>query len=686
MTSWATIAGALRHLRAQPIALLAIIERELRVAARRPATYRIRFIAVLGALALLFWKLHSFTSQQGSLSQLGRSLFVTLAVLAFVYCLFAGVRTTSDCLSEEKREGTLGLLFLTDLKGGDVVLGKLTATSLNSLYGLLAIFPALAIPMTLGGVTLLEFASIIAILLNTLFFSLAMGVFVSSVSRNERKAASATVLAVLAPTLVPAALVYLVLVLSPTARNLPEMELIRNSLPTQAFNPLLSFVYVLLPPGIRDGFPPLPWWRGVSSFILDAAYALAHFVLPGRWYAALPKWTVLSPVLVNLFFVQVLSWAALFKAARIVPEVWKDRPESRVVVHWRDRWRLFSQGDSDARHKFRRALLNVNPFQWLSSRDRLKPHYAWFFLLAMVGVWYSRYLKEPDVMFDFFPLVPTLLIVHTFLKIWVAAECSQKLVEDQRSGALELLLSTPLTPGEIVEGQALALKRQFAWPFLALCVLELGAFSGHYSPVSILLVQAALLADALTLMRVSMWLSLSARSLNHVILLAVGLVLAAPMALFLVVLGVVERFPSPRNPEVFAAGPGGVVLAVLAWLTLWIGFHKTRSDLWKWMAASLACGTVLAGQIVYVAFSLFQQRRASPRWDIPFDQRLVLWFLVGLVANLFILGWVSPRLLGRFREAVLRRFERTAPIGPNIAARTLSARVRTPPQLFPKSS
>ena len=76
--------------------------------------------------------------------------------LAFLGCLFSGVFLTADSLSGEKREGTLGLLFLTDLKGYDVVFGKLIATSLNGFYALLAIFPVLALPLVMGGVTFWE--------------------------------------------------------------------------------------------------------------------------------------------------------------------------------------------------------------------------------------------------------------------------------------------------------------------------------------------------------------------------------------------------------------------------------------------------------------------------------------------------------------------------------------------------
>lgn len=94
-------------------------------------------------------------------------------------------------LSERgKREGTLGLLFLTDLKGYDVVFGKLVATSLNSFYGLLAIFPVMGIPLLLGGVTVGEFWRVMLVCVNTLFFSLSIGMFCSAICRDAHKGAA----------------------------------------------------------------------------------------------------------------------------------------------------------------------------------------------------------------------------------------------------------------------------------------------------------------------------------------------------------------------------------------------------------------------------------------------------------------------------------------------------------------
>jgi hypothetical protein len=567
----------------RPVTVLAIVERELRVAARRPATYRIRSGAMIATLALITWKLFSFASQGAPVSQQGRSLFITLSVLAFAYCLLAGVRATSDCISEEKREGTLGLLFLTDLKGIDVVLGKLTATSLNSLYGLLAIFPALAIPLVLGGVTLLEFGQMVLVLGDTLFFSLSMGLLVSAVSRNERKAASGTVAAVLAPTFVPLALLLFASWLISSANDPLELD------------PLVQW---LVTGGSVNALAAALFGPVLLLQLFNPVFALLCILFANTALPGLPRiWTSSQYLLLSLGLIHLLSWIALLKAARILPKIWKDRPASMTLVGWRERWLRFSQGTAEIRQKFRAELLGVNPFYWLIGRDRLKPHYAWLFVLSMAGVWLWRYVKEPDVMFDFYPLIPTIVIIHTFLKVWVVAESSQKLIEDQRSGALELLLSTPMTVQEIVQGQLLALKRQFALPLGALCLLELLVFSSHYSAASVLLVQTMLLADIFTLMWVSMWLSLSARSLNHVILFSVGVVLIAPWGIFMSVLGYLERLPTARDPAAYESGIVGLLFVWLSWLAVWLSFRRPKLDQFKWLLTSLAA--VLPGDLQF---------------------------------------------------------------------------------------
>ena len=123
---------------------LPIVERELRVAARKRSTFRVRVIAALVALLIgsAFLVLSRVGPLGSSTTSLGSGLFGALTWLSWCAALSAGPFFTSDCLSEEKREGTIGFLFLTDLRGYDVVLGKVLATSLRSFYALLAVFPS----------------------------------------------------------------------------------------------------------------------------------------------------------------------------------------------------------------------------------------------------------------------------------------------------------------------------------------------------------------------------------------------------------------------------------------------------------------------------------------------------------------------------------------------------------------
>ena len=97
--------------------LLALIARELRVAARHGFTYYLR---VLGAgtvmlVCIIFGLNNEFKTN------LGGELFVYLHATLFCAIWILVPLLTADCISRERREGTLGLLFLTRLRAADIV-------------------------------------------------------------------------------------------------------------------------------------------------------------------------------------------------------------------------------------------------------------------------------------------------------------------------------------------------------------------------------------------------------------------------------------------------------------------------------------------------------------------------------------------------------------------------------------
>src|SRR5690242_991025 len=126
-----------------------VAEREARAAARAPRTYAWRAAVTAIGIAVIpisLWISHAAASQ-------GKTVFDFIAVTAFIYALFGGVLRTADSIAEEKRENTLGLLFLTDLKVADVLFGKLLASTATLFFGLLAMLPLLSVAALLGGVT-----------------------------------------------------------------------------------------------------------------------------------------------------------------------------------------------------------------------------------------------------------------------------------------------------------------------------------------------------------------------------------------------------------------------------------------------------------------------------------------------------------------------------------------------------
>jgi ABC-type transport system involved in multi-copper enzyme maturation permease subunit len=477
---------------------LPIVARELRVAARRRGTYVTRFVIAVGALVLGGF---IFLMEMDARPQLlGQFLFRGLSVLALFYCLATGRRSTADCLSEEKREGTLGLLFLTDLRGYDIVFGKLAATSLNGFYGLLAVFPVLAIPLLMGGVTNGEFWRMVLVLVNTFLLSLAIGIFVSALSRDFRKAMGGNFLLLFLLTWGGPACAGLIAFFSPSHHVVRELVIV---------SPCYSFVFgydVLYKVHARD------FW--LSSAIVFGLTCL--LVLLAAW---------------------------------IVPHSWQDRPARAGKSRWRNFWQAWSFGGAAKRPAYRKQLLDINAFYWLAARARLKPLHVWVFFAFLGCWWLGGWLASRDYWLDDSVKITTAIILNITLKSWITVETSQRLAEDQKSGALELLLSSPLTVRDILRGQFLALRRQFLAPMLAAIALELFFILTVYqNSTSMAFFLGAgifmLVADVTTLIGVAMATALTARSPNQAATSTFVRVLILPCVIFGIIAGLLHTVGS----------------------------------------------------------------------------------------------------------------------------------------------
>src|ERR1043166_9656250 len=138
--------------------MLAVVMRELRAEARHPFTYWLR---VLGAGAMVLAAGYGLL-QGGLPMDRGGELFARLHLLLYGSIWVLVPLVTADCISRERREGALPLLFLTPLNAQGIVLAKALAHCLRAVTLCLAVLPVMAIPILMGGVSWQEvFLSIV---------------------------------------------------------------------------------------------------------------------------------------------------------------------------------------------------------------------------------------------------------------------------------------------------------------------------------------------------------------------------------------------------------------------------------------------------------------------------------------------------------------------------------------------
>lgn len=447
---------------------LPIVERELRTQARQRSTFRHRQMGALVGFVGLLWLLLTTDLSSGDG---GRRAFGILGALTLGYCLLQGARHTADSISGEKRAGTLGLLFLTDLRGHDVVLGKMAACSLGSSYGALGILPVLGIPLILGGVTGAEFWRLLLLLILTLAATLSAGMLGSTLTRREGAAWLITFGISLALSAAP----------------------------------ITAFVYLF-----EDNYAKTP---------------------QGYWCALLP--------------LPAVSLVMLALASLTLPRLWRDQPGRASERFSSAPQTRPGEAPGSSRRPARRV--QGNPVAWLAHGGAVQSRMAWIVVavpmlltaLACAMVW-----KPLAVSWA----MGVGLAVHFVLLSWVAWRACYQVGEGARSGALELLLTTPLTAEQILLGQWEALRRTFQGPVLLLAGCELGfvlafAFAANdpeaalVGVLSLLLVSSMALSDYFAVANYGMWTALRTRrpgpaAMRTVLFVAVIPLLASVFSVF----------------------------------------------------------------------------------------------------------------------------------------------------------
>lgn len=175
--------------------LLSVIAREFRESARKKRAHGLRI--VFGAAMAAWFCIVALKAKLEGAEALGRAVYDGIVLpLAYGLMLLAPA-LAAPSIATERKEETLGLLFLTRLRPYHIVLAKFAARLVELLWFVLIALPFLALPILFGGVGRDEVISDALILLGLIIFCTATGVCASAFFRSATAAFVVTVVLLL---------------------------------------------------------------------------------------------------------------------------------------------------------------------------------------------------------------------------------------------------------------------------------------------------------------------------------------------------------------------------------------------------------------------------------------------------------------------------------------------------------
>lgn len=426
--------------------LLPVVIRELRAQARHPLTYWLRAVGIgsmVGVLALVDWK--------GSPSEMGGRLFGALNATLFLAIWILVPLLTADTISREKREGTLGLLFLTPLTPVGIVLGKALIQGLRAVTLFLAVLPALAVPFLLGGVTWKDVA--VSLLLNSsaLALALAAGLLASTLTTESRRA---LVLALVISLSLEYAFMraHFVSFYSALGPFLPgRWAGARDSDPSSLLpGNLISRIEFLVSFNTGNDLMESHLFWGLFRLSGSEGWHGVWKYYPPAFHAAWLR------VLAWLFLKSLLGFALIAAlAAWQVRRTWRFEPPSLRAA----RLQAFFCAPRLWRSLFRskmRGLLARNPVGWLQQYSWNARLVKWGWCLGVVVV-ECMLITDPSLSNVWEGQYALALL----LTLGIAFTASGSFRQERQSGALELLLVTPLRVSQILGGRIRGVWGQF---------------------------------------------------------------------------------------------------------------------------------------------------------------------------------------------------------------------------------
>jgi ABC-type transport system involved in multi-copper enzyme maturation permease subunit len=422
-----------------------IFNRELLTTPRQANHYvqRAAYLGLLWVLGITAWQVWvgwDRTATLGDTARFGLLLFQIFAYVQLALFLFFSALSAASAVAREKDRRTFVLLLMTDLRGYEIVLGKLFGSLLRIILLLAGMVPVLAMLLLLGGIAPSQLLQATIIMVATVFAAGSLGSLVALWREKTFATLALTVLFLVLYLCLVQALGFVPDLLRRFGWDSSSTVLADMDMWQKWLNPFLSLASV---------FNPLADFQAAVAPAYGFAIAM-----------------VVMGALLNLYAVWRLrvwnpSGEPIMQREKI-PEA--DQEEDRAKAH--------------AAPGTPRAVW-ANPILWreigtLAYGRRpylVKLAYAVVFVLIAYYAYWLFHNTSGHV--HSLNLLLCLAFVGVLSLLLVSAQAVTAITSERDTGALDLLLVTDLTPKEFIFGKLLGIAyntKEFVIPPLLLTV------------------------------------------------------------------------------------------------------------------------------------------------------------------------------------------------------------------------
>jgi ABC-type transport system involved in multi-copper enzyme maturation permease subunit len=386
-----------------------LVSREMLSQARGKTGYSLRAIVVVILVApIVFCGL-----ENGFRYMQGRELFGILSSFAF-YCLFLLAPILSaGCITSERENETLGLLFLSPIRAFEILTSKFVSNFLRLLALTIAGLPVIASTLVMGGVTWQQMLGVSITILALLLMVVGSAVFFSSIAKTSHAAISMCC-------------GYVVLM-----------------------NWILWFGYEMLTNVYQ-------WQIPKDILLLSPAYVIAEqFSFNAAQYIDVAVVTLASSLTQVVLFLAIATWW-LPRSLHIT-----SGSSSRLKDYFRIKGRRFRIFDKKLRSK--------NILSWFEYRDVGVRHIA-LILIVACALGFLLYVMSDNRMGDTNDRSGIIyamgIPVRWILDVILLSDICRQVIGERKERQLELLLCTPFTETQLMWARLKGIWLKYGWTYM----------------------------------------------------------------------------------------------------------------------------------------------------------------------------------------------------------------------------